>query len=69
VVLIIEDNGRGFVPEDKNPAGRELGLAGIRERAKLMNGAVDMESADGKGTTLFARIPMQFAADDGNPNP
>lgn len=70
VVLIIEDNGRGFMPEEKaNPAVRELGLAGIRERAKLMNGAIEIESAAGKGTTLFARIPAQFASDDGNPQP
>ena len=66
VILIVEDNGRGFVHEEKtNPGGRELGLAGVRERAKLMNGTIEIESADGKGTTLFARIPMQFAADDG----
>ena len=70
VVLIVEDNGRGFVPEKKaSPGKRDLGLAGIRERAKLMNGTIEVESADGKGTALFARIPAQFAADDGNVNP
>lgn len=69
VMLIVEDNGRGFVPEEKaNPGRRELGLAGIQERAKLMNGAIEMESSDGKGTSLFARIPMQFASDNGNSN-
>ena len=69
VVLIVEDNGHSFVPEEKaNPGRRELGLAGIQERAKLMNGAIEMESSDGKGTSLFARIPVQYAADDGNAN-
>ena len=67
VVLVIEDNGRGFVPEEKaNLGGRDLGLAGIRERAQLMNGAMEMEAAEGKGTTLFVRIPMEFRVDDGN---
>ena len=69
VVLIVEDNGRGFVREEKaNPGGRDLGLAGIRERATLMNGTIEVESADGKGTAVFARIPAQFASDDGVPN-
>jgi signal transduction histidine kinase len=65
-VLIVEDNGRGFVPEEKPSAkGRGIGLVGIRERVKLMNGTLEIESSDGKGTTLFARIPVQFAGDDG----
>jgi signal transduction histidine kinase len=67
IVLIVEDNGRGFVPEEKsNPAGRELGLAGIRERATLMNGTMEIEATDGKGTSLFVRVPMEFRGDDGN---
>lgn len=69
VVLIIEDNGRGFASEDKPvPGGRDLGLAGIRERTKLMNGTIEIESADGKGAALFVKIPAQNAADDGNSN-
>lgn len=69
VVLIVEDNGRGFLPEEKaDPATRELGLAGIRERAKLMNGSIEIEGGDGKGTTVFARIPIQFRSDNGNRN-
>ncbi|HKV80661.1 MAG TPA: CheR family methyltransferase [Candidatus Sulfotelmatobacter sp.] len=69
VVLILEDNGRGFAPEgNSKTGGRDLGLAGIRERAQLMSGTIEIESADGKGTTLFTRLPAQFATDDGNAN-
>jgi two-component system sensor histidine kinase DegS len=66
VVLIIEDNGRGFIPEEeKTSSGREIGLAGVRERTTLMMGKVEIESAEGKGTTIFVRIPLQFS-NDGN---
>jgi two-component system CheB/CheR fusion protein len=67
VVLIVEDNGRGFNPdEEKTSSAREIGLAGVRERAALMKGKVEIESAEGKGSAIFARIPLQFRADDGD---
>ena len=67
IVLIVEDNGRGFAPEEKaNLKGRGIGLVGVRERVKLMNGTLEIESADGKGSTLFARIPARYASEDGN---
>jgi PAS domain S-box-containing protein len=59
-VLVIEDDGVGF---DASTAagwegGRGLGLVGMRERAALLGGSVEFESAPGKGTTIFARIPI-----------
>jgi two-component system CheB/CheR fusion protein len=67
IVLIVEDNGRGFSPDkEKTSGGREIGLAGVRERAALMKGKVELESAEGRGTAIFARIPLQFRTDDGN---
>jgi two-component system CheB/CheR fusion protein len=58
-VLVIEDDGVGF---DLNEAaagegGRGLGLVGMRERAALLGGSLEIESAPGKGTTIFARVP------------
>jgi signal transduction histidine kinase len=67
VVLIVEDNGRGFsLGKEANLDGRRLGLVSIRERATLMNGTIEIEASKGKGTTLFVRAPAQFAADDGD---
>lgn len=67
VVLIVEDNGRGFSPEEeKTSSGREIGLASIRERASLMKGKLEIESAEGKGAAIFVRIPLQFRTGDGN---
>jgi two-component system CheB/CheR fusion protein len=67
IVLIIEDNGRGFsTGKDKDSTGREMGLQSVRERAALMKGKVEIESADGKGAAVFVRIPVQFRSNDGN---
>ena len=60
--VIIEDNGRGFDP-DKVLASREraamMGLLGMRERAALIDGEVQIESQPGQGTTVFVRIPIK----------
>lgn len=35
-----------------------LGLVGMRERASLIGGEVEIETAPGKGTTIFVRVPI-----------
>jgi signal transduction histidine kinase len=62
-VLVIEDDGRGFDVPRKNTGSHEqrLGLAGMRERAALVSGTTDIESAPGKGTTVIVQIPMREA--------
>ena len=58
-VLVIEDDGVGFdLTESTGWEGdRGLGLVGMRERAALLGGSVEFETAPGKGTTVFARVP------------
>lgn len=59
--VIVEDDGRGFDPRElaRGPTDASgLGLLGIRERVALLGGTVDVESAEGRGTTLFVRIPV-----------
>jgi signal transduction histidine kinase len=56
LVLIIEDDGVGFKPEEV--AGRGLGLLGISERASIVQGSVEIESSPGQGATLFVRVPL-----------
>ena len=61
VVLIIEDNGHGFDPDgDADVGARGMGLLGMRERAALVGGAVEMESKPGAGATIFVRVPVKF---------
>jgi signal transduction histidine kinase len=59
IVLIIEDNGKGFNPNEKINLGEGIGLISMRERASLVGGILEIESAPGEGATIFARIPIQ----------
>ncbi|MDT7688893.1 MAG: two-component system, chemotaxis family, CheB/CheR fusion protein [Acidobacteriota bacterium] len=60
VVLIVEDNGVGFNPAETEAAQEGLGLLGMRERAALVGGTLEIESAPDEGTTIFARVPAAF---------
>jgi PAS domain S-box-containing protein len=57
LVLLIRDNGRGFDQSDPSVL-KSLGLAGMRERAALLGGHVNISSAPGKGTSVTAWIPL-----------
>jgi len=54
LLVIVEDNGRGFQPEVERNG---LGLIGINERVALVGGKLNIESAPGLGSTLAIRIP------------
>jgi len=59
VVLLVEDDGCGFDPENANgDGGIHLGLIGLKERVGLCNGSVVIESATGSGTTVRVRVPL-----------
>lgn len=61
VRLIIEDDGVGFdadVIARRARRERRLGLAGIQERAAILGGSVDIESAPNRGTTVFVNVPV-----------
>jgi len=56
VELTVYDDGRGFDPAVAR-AGRH-GVAGMRERAKLLGGSLRVESRSGRGTRIVARVPV-----------
>lgn len=62
VRLIVDDDGVGIprVPDggEGAPGMRRLGLVGMRERLALVKGTLEVECTSGKGTTLFARVPL-----------
>jgi len=60
VTLIVEDDGKGFEPENKQNRTAGMGLIGMRERAGIVGGSVEIESAKGRGTTVFARVPLKI---------
>lgn len=57
LALLVRDNGLGF--DQADPAlSKSLGLLGMRERAAVLGGEVNISSAPGKGTTVTAWIPL-----------
>ena len=58
---VIQDNGSGFDVQAvfQNPDKWDhFGLRGMKERAKLLNGEVSLESRKGEGTTVAVSIPL-----------
>jgi signal transduction histidine kinase len=63
VTLSIADDGVGFDPRggsasSAGPAGG-FGLVGMRERARLLHGTLDLQSAPGRGTRLAVTVPFE----------
>jgi signal transduction histidine kinase len=57
--IIIADNGKGFkLSKSMSELARDgkLGLAGMQERAQLLNGTVTVESEPGKGTRVIVDV-------------
>ena len=59
IILMIEDNGKGFDEQAKNPKNRGLGLINIESRAKALGGDFFIDSAEGKGVTATVEIPVE----------
>ncbi len=60
VCMEIMDNGRAFkVPTAKSTTDRQpLGLLGMQERVRLVNGQFAIESVPNRGTTVRVQIPL-----------
>ena len=58
VLMVVEDNGVGFDPDDGSVRDTGIGIAGMRERASLVGAYLDIESSPGDGTSLYLRIPL-----------
>lgn len=57
VILAIYDDGVGFdLAARRKPTS--FGLAGLRERAYLVDGKLNIDSAPGQGTRIEVRIPL-----------
>jgi PAS domain S-box-containing protein len=56
--LIVRDSGKGFDVETAL-CGKGLGLTSMRERIRLVNGTIAIESRPMGGTTIHVRIPLE----------
>ena len=64
VHLSIEDDGIGFdLAELERHAG--LGFVSMRERLRLLNGTVHVDSAPGRGTRIDVAVPVTTESSDG----
>jgi signal transduction histidine kinase len=61
VILEVRDNGRGFAPEETQPAS-QYGLRSMRERAESIGADFQIISAPGAGTKVRLRIPIREKA-------
>lgn len=59
VVLVVEDDGRGFDVAATDKPKEGLGLVGMRERTHLLNGNLLIESAPGNGTLVKVTLPLE----------
>ena len=62
VIAIVEDDGCGFDVRavlDSPNEETKLGLHGMRERAELVGGKLQIESTPGAGSSVFVEIPIQ----------
>ena len=60
IILRIEDDGKGFDLKERSAKAaveKRMGLRSMNERARLLQGRMDIESNPGKGTKVIIKIP------------
>ena len=60
VRMAVQDNGRGFTLAgglSELPNRGKLGLLGMHERARLLGGSLEVQTAPGEGTTIRVELP------------
>jgi signal transduction histidine kinase len=67
LLLRVEDDGQGFdVSKITNieESGRGRGVFSMKERVGFLGGVCSIESQPGKGTTVWARVPINWDGED-----
>ena len=82
VIFEVADNGIGIATDDqahvfekffrgRDPEGRAvgvgLGLSLVKSVIELHGGDIDVESLEGRGTTVICRLPLEVATEDEKP--
>lgn len=60
IALDIIDDGQGFIPHfvSNSADKRHLGLISMQERAAIIGGSLEIDSAPGHGTAIRVRVPL-----------
>ncbi len=65
IILDVEDNGRGVLPQAATPDGLTssgFGLVAMQERVSQLGGELFIESEPGEGTTISISLPLEHGA-------
>ena len=65
IEMVIDDDGKGFVPEvaaNGQSRARSFGLTGIAERVRMLGGTLLIKSSPGKGTNIVVKLKTQEEA-------
>ncbi|MDY6795657.1 MAG: histidine kinase N-terminal 7TM domain-containing protein [Actinomycetota bacterium] len=60
--MVVEDDGIGFNQKEigrKIATGEKLGIKGMRERAELLQGSLNIQTRQGQGTRIRFTIPLE----------
>lgn len=57
LTLVVRDDGRGITVNERDHP-KSIGLLGMRERARMQGGQLDIEGKAGRGTTLTLWLPL-----------
>lgn len=64
ITLEVRDDGIGFDPAGMDKQGGHYGLIGLRERARLLGGSLELTSTPGTGTSLCVLLPYAGNGDE-----
>jgi ligand-binding sensor domain-containing protein/signal transduction histidine kinase len=59
LTINIRDDGCGFDPQTKLAQNGHYGIVGMQERMRLLGGAVEIDSAPGRGACVRIRVPRR----------
>ena len=65
--LMVIDDGKGFALDAEGSEPRQrggIGLVSMHERAELLGGTLQIETAPGSGTQVLVRIPVDSGVED-----
>ncbi len=66
--ILVSDDGNGFNVETAlggGSSGQSFGLLGMQERARLLNGRIDISSMEGSGTRVKVEVPISWKRSGG----
>jgi signal transduction histidine kinase len=64
ISLSVEDEGKGFDPQDQNleTSGMGLGLGSVRKRLDALGGDLEIQAAPGEGTRVTLHAPLDSSS-------